>query len=527
MTELSRTVDPEQRLLILAPTPRDARITCDILQCSGIVCLPCADLRELCRHLEDGAGGVLITEEAFAGEGAKELLRFLAEQPPWSDLPVIFLTRRGEHSPLAQRAVETLGNILLLERPAKASMLVSAARAALRERQRQYQTRSHLEMLREARDAAEDASRAKSEFLANMSHEIRTPMTVFLAAIEHLRHIDSNPERRHLLGMADQSAKRLRSLIDDILDFSRIEARKIDLLQEPFDLRQCVGEAAGIFTLTAQEKGIRLATDISADAPLMVVGDSGRLCQVLINLIGNAVKFTPAGEIRIGVRPRGDLLEFTVADTGIGIPTEKCDLIFESFSQADASFTRNFGGTGLGLAISRGLIKLMGGEISVKSEEGEGSVFIFTLPLQSAEKKISGQENTLPAADEKPATTARILLAEDEPMIREIITFTLAQHGWEAEVAETGREAVEKWKDGNFHLILMDLQMPEMDGLEATRAIRDREENGEKHTCIIGLTAHARREILDECLQAGMDQVLTKPLQMKDLYAVVQDCLSE
>ena len=526
MTEIS-TTDPEERLLILAPTPRDARLACDILQRSGIASLACADLRELCRHLRQGAGGVLITEEAFAGEGAKELLHFLAEQPPWSDLPIIFLTRRGPHTSLAQKAVETLGNILLLERPTKTSMLVSAARAALRGRQRQYQTRSHLEMLREARDLAEDANRAKSEFLANMSHEIRTPMTVFLAAIEHLLQIDRNPERRHLLGMADQSAKRLRTLIDDILDFSRIEARKIDLLNEPFDLRQCVGEAAGIFTMAAQEKGLRLATDISADAPLMVVGDSGRLGQVLINLIGNAVKFTPGGEIRIGVQPRGDLLEFTVADTGIGIPKEKRALIFESFSQADASFTRNFGGTGLGLAISRGLIKLMGGEISVRSEEGKGSIFIFTLPLQSAEKKPSVQEKMQLAADEKPATAARILLAEDEPMIREIITFTLAQHGWEAEVAESGREAVEKWENGNFDLILMDLQMPEMDGLEATRTIRDREENGKKQTCIIGLTANARREILEECLQAGMDQVLTKPLQMKDLHAVVQECLSE
>ncbi len=229
MTELTSTTDPEQRLLIVAPTPRDARLTCEILQRHHISCLPCDDLPELCRHLREGAGAVLITEGAFAGEGARELLDYLAGQPPWSDLPVLFLPRRGERSALAARAVETLGNVLLLECPTKAAMLVSAARSALRERRRQYETRRHLEMLAEARNAAEDASQAKSEFLANMSHEIRTPMTIFMAAIDHLLQIDSNPERRHLLEMADQAANGLRSLIDDILDSSRIEARKLDI----------------------------------------------------------------------------------------------------------------------------------------------------------------------------------------------------------------------------------------------------------------------------------------------------------
>ncbi len=403
MTEMPRPADPEQRLLILAPTPRDVRITCDILQRSGIECLPCADLPGLCRRLGEGAGGALITEEAFAGEGAKELLHFLAEQPPWSDLPIIFLTRRGGDSPLAQRAMESLGNILLLERPTKTSMLVSAARAALRERRRQYQTRSHLKMLREARDAAEEASRAKSEFLANMSHEIRTPMTVFMAAIEHLLQIDRSPERRHLLGMADQSAKRLRDLIDDILDFSRIEARKIELQQEPFDLDGCVRGAVEMFALVAQEKNIRLETDVSADAPRMVIGDPDRLSQVLINLIGNAVKFTRAGEIRVSVQPRGDLLEFAVADTGIGIPEEKRDLIFESFSQADASFTRSFGGTGLGLAISKGLVELMGGEIWSGARRDKGASLSSPSRCNRLRKRAPSRRRPRSGAPGKPA----------------------------------------------------------------------------------------------------------------------------
>ena len=208
-------------------------------------------------------------------------------------------------------------------------------------------------------------------------------MTVFMAAIEHLLLIDRNPERRQLLGMADVSAKRLRALIDDILDFSRIEARKVEIEEEPFDLRACVRETVALFTLPAREKNLALESEVSADIPEKVLGDPNRLGQVLINLIGNAVKFTREGGVRVGVRPNGDLLEFSVADTGIGIPKEKRPLIFESFSQIDMSFHRPHEGSGLGLAISKGLVELMGGEISFQSRTGGGSVFTFTVPLRT------------------------------------------------------------------------------------------------------------------------------------------------
>ncbi|WP_051361356.1 PAS domain-containing hybrid sensor histidine kinase/response regulator [Desulfuromonas sp. TF] len=381
------------------------------------------------------------------------------------------------------------------------------------------------EELKEAISAAEKASRSKSEFLANMSHEIRTPMTVFMAAIEHLMQIDRSPERRHLLGMAEQSAKRLRSLIDDILDFSRIEAQKVDIEAEPFDLRACVDEAIGMFALAAREKNISLKSEVSPAVPDLAIGDPNRLGQVLTNLIGNAVKFTHEGKIRVRVQPRGEFLEFSVADTGIGIPREKRHLLFQSFTQVDSSLTRKFGGTGLGLAISKGLVHLMGGDISVRSREGKGSVFTFTIPLKSAEKQ---PETTIVAPSKEPGKEifdARILLAEDDPLIRDVITLMLAQRGWQAVTAETGWDAVEKWESGNFELVLMDLQMPEMNGLEATRTIREREADRNKRACIIGLTAHARREIMEDCLKAGMDRVLTKPVQMSDLYSAIGDCL--
>jgi signal transduction histidine kinase/ActR/RegA family two-component response regulator len=377
----------------------------------------------------------------------------------------------------------------------------------------------------EAKAAAEEASRAKSEFLANMSHEIRTPMTVFMAAIEFLLQIDRDPERRRLLEMADQSAQRLLSLIDDILDFSRIEARKVDVDEEPVDLRECVRRAVDMFILAAREKNLRLETEISSAVPDIVICDPTRLGQILTNLIGNAVKFTHEGGVHVQVRTRGDFLEFSVVDTGIGIPEEKRDLLFESFTQVDSSFTREFGGTGLGLAISKGLVDLMGGEIHVRSLEGKGSVFTFVIPLKKAEAQPETPDEPPRKDSGKEVPAARILLAEDDPMIRDTITLMLAQRGWETETAETGRDAVGKWERGNFDLVLMDLQMPEMNGLEATRAIREKEAGGERHTCIIALTAHARREIREDCLNAGMDRVLTKPVQLNDLYSAIADCL--
>jgi len=327
--------------------------------------------------------------------------------------------------------------------------------------------------------------------------------------------------------MADKSAGRLRVLIDEILDLSRIEARRLDLKEEPFDLRACVQDAVEMFALPAREKNIRLEMDIAPDVPRIVIGDSDRLGQVLINLIGNAVKFTIQGEVRVSVLSSGDFLEFAVADTGIGIPEGKRDLIFQSFSQVDSSFARRYGGAGLGLAISRGLVELMGGAISAWSRKGEGSVFTFTLPLKTTEKSLTPPTEPGPAVLGKESSSARILVAEDDPMIREMITMMLARQGYETETAGSGREALERWEQGGVDLILMDVQMPEMNGLEATRSIREREAESGVHTGIIGLTAHNRPEVREECLSSGMDHVLTKPVQMKELFSAVETRLSE
>jgi PAS domain S-box-containing protein len=383
------------------------------------------------------------------------------------------------------------------------------------------------EALNKAKEAAEEASRAKSEFLANTSHEIRTPMTVFLLALEHLLQVDKDPERRLLLEVADNSAKRLRALIDDILDFSRIEAQRVALEEEPFDLRACLREAVDMFILAVREKNLRLVTDVAPEVPPIVIGDSARLGQVLTNLIGNAVKFTHQGEISITVQPRDDLLEFSVSDTGIGIPEEKCEQVFESFSQADGSLTRRYGGTGLGLAICRRLVELMGGEIFARSRKDVGSIFTFTFPLKTFVRQGSRPAAAVPQVSCEEKSAARILLVDDEPMVRELVAMMLTQRGWYAEVAESGRKALKKWESGHFDVILMDLQMPEMNGLEATQAIRKREPDRGQRASIIALTAHAQSEVRANCIKAGMDMVLVKPIKSKDLYAAIENCLKK
>jgi signal transduction histidine kinase/ActR/RegA family two-component response regulator len=378
------------------------------------------------------------------------------------------------------------------------------------------------EALWAAKAIAEESNRAKSEFMANMSHEIRTPMTVFLAALELLQ-LDKDPERRKILEMVDQSAQRLRALLDDILDFSSIEAQGVQIEEKPFDLQACVQNTVQEMGAKARKKNLQLETEISPATPVAFAGDQGRLGQVLLNLIDNAIKFTQNGEVRVAVRPCGDHLEFSVSDTGIGVPEEKREMIFQRFSQADGSFTRRHGGVGLGLAISRGLVELMGGgRIGVRDRPGGGSIFFFTLPLKTAAKGTASAQDRDKAEAGFPG--ARILLADDDLSICKLIQLVLTRRGWRSETAGNGRAAVRKWKEGNFDLILMDVQMPEMNGLEATRLIREAEEG--KQICIIGLTAHARNEVKEECLAAGMDKVLIKPVEIKELCSAIDSCLA-
>jgi signal transduction histidine kinase/CheY-like chemotaxis protein len=379
-----------------------------------------------------------------------------------------------------------------------------------------------------AKEKAEDATRLKSQFLANMSHEIRTPMNGVVGMIGLVRERCTRPEDREHLTMAEAAAQSLVELLNDILDLSKIEAGKMTFEAIAFDLPKMVEDSLRMFEILAREKELALDFVFHALCPRQVRGDPVRLRQVMTNLVGNAVKFTPRGRIAVDIRPSGEgRLLFTVEDTGIGIAPEKQDAIFDAFTQADGSHTRQFGGTGLGLTITRRLVDLMGGHLRVDSQPGRGSRFFFELPLPS------NTGEALPAVKSRPAAAValpslRVLVAEDNAINQKVIDAMLRRQGWTVVLAANGKLACEILERERFDLVLMDIQMPEMDGLEATNHIRrkEREQKCPDPVPVVALTAHAGQAQHAQCLAAGMDGVITKPVTLPALLNCVKVVLA-
>ncbi len=513
MSESDRA-ELERRVLVLAPTGRDGANSQAVLGRAGVACAVCRDVDELCREIAAGAGAVLVTEEALSLNRAGRLAEVLRGQPPWSDLPVVALTRGGPDSPAALRAMETLGNVVLLERPVRVSTLLTAVRTALRARARQYESRSLLAQLKEA-------DRRKDEFLAMLAHELRNPLAPLRNALYIVRQ--RGPERRAVSRQAwdlmDRQIGHLVRLVDDLLDVSRITRGRVELRKEVIDLAEVATRAVEAARPLIDARRHRLTYE-GPPEPVRVEADPVRLTQVIGNLLNNAAKYTDEGgriTLTVGREVREAVVR--VRDTGTGIPPEMLPAVFDLFTQAERTLDRAQGGLGIGLTLVRSLVEMHGGTVQVFSAGvGAGSEFVVRLPaLAGAVEGGAGPGPGVAAA----VTPRRILVVDDNVDSAESLALLLRLAGHRARTAHNGPGALAAARDFRPEVVLLDIGLPGMDGYEVARRLREWAD-GER-VLLVAQTGYGQEDDRCRSRQAGFDAHLIKPVDPSVLQALLAD----
>jgi signal transduction histidine kinase len=498
----------DRRLLLLPPTPKDGSVTQDVLRRAGVETELCPNVRALVAEVQRGAAAVLLPEETIA-TASRELSAMVSQQAPWSDLPVLVLTRPGADSAEASLAVSALGNVTLLERPVRLATLLSTVRTALRARERQYQIRRQLAELR-------DADRRKDEFLATLGHELRNPLSPLLTCVELLkRGTLENPESEHAVAVMQRQAGHLVRLVDDLLEVSRITRGVIEVQHEPVELSDIVAAAVETSRPVIEASEHRLNVEM-ADEPLIVRGDSVRLTQVFANLLNNAAKYTdPGGTIDVKLRRAGATAFVTVRDNGIGIDRQNLSSVFDMFTQVSRSDRRTQGGLGIGLTLVRSLVAFHGGSVTAASEgPGHGSTFEVRLPLALAATLNRNAPN-----GHKGFAGRRVLVVDDNQDATDTLQTLLESLGATVAAAGNGRDALALFERFQPDAVLLDIGMPGMDGYEVARRIRALPAGGS--TPLIALTGWGQQEDVRRSFEAGFDHHLVKPLDVDRLWEIV------
>jgi signal transduction histidine kinase/ActR/RegA family two-component response regulator len=509
----------EERVLILAPTQRDARISQSILAESGVASLACTTLDELCNEIEAGAGAIVLSEEALRRGGLSRLVEVVAQQPAWSDFPFLVLTGEGADSELALRTLETLGNVTLLERPVRVPALVSAVRAALRARRRQYQIRDHLAEARRIADTLREADRRKDEFLAILAHELRNPLAPLRNSLETMRLSGDDPDTTRLArGIMERQVDQMVRLIDDLLDVSRVSRGKITLTRETLELRSIVMDALEVCRPVVGASSHQLSVTLP-DQPVRIEGDRTRLVQVMCNLISNAAKYTsPGGRITVEARLEGADVVISVADNGVGIPANMLAKVFDLFTQVEGTLERSQGGLGIGLTLVKRLVELHGGTVQASSDGAwRGSRFVVRLP------RVLRVAPLLPASSSPGLRVRphRILVADDNRDAADSLATMLRLGGHEVSVAYDGREALRVAETFKPEVALLDIGMPRMNGYETAQALRQQQDS--TLLTLFALTGWGQPDDKRRSRAAGFDHHFVKPLDPAEFERILAE----